>query len=250
MTAVRKILFISGDITLFFVKVLSSLRHIHRYRGIIVNEMYDLTANTLFVLLFGAFFIGMVASYQIALQMRNYLPMIYLSTLVTQSVILEIGPLLTGIAFAGRVSSSIGAEMTSMKISDQIDALKVMSINPVEYLIMPKVISSALIIPFLAIIVEVMIILGAFIIAVAGLGVPANVFLEGTQKNFNMFYVFGGMIKAFFFGLFTAFLPCYFAINAKWGSKEVGRVTTVSVVAGVISVIILDYLLTRILFAW
>lgn len=250
MSLVRRIVFVSGDVTIFTVKVISSLRHILRYKRIIVNEMYDLTINTLFVLLFGAFFIGMVASYQIALQMRNYLPMIYLSTLVTQSVILEIGPLLTGIAFAGRVSSSIGAEMTSMKISDQIDALRVMSINPIEYLIMPKVIASALIIPFLTIIVEVMIILGAFLIAVVGLGVPANVFLEGTQKNFNMFYVFGGMIKACFFGLFTALLPCYFAMNAKWGSKEVGKVTTVAVVAGVISVIVLDYLLTRILFIW
>ncbi len=247
---VKTIISESGQMSIFLYRVFGSFKYIYRYRNIILNDMYDISINTLFVLLFGAFFIGMVASYQIALQMRYYLPMIYLSTLVTQSVLLELGPLLTGIAFAGRVSSSIAAEMTSMKISDQIDALRVMSINPIEYLVMPKIVSATLIIPFLTIMVEIMIILGAFLIAVAGLNIPANVFWEGTQKNFNLFYIFGGMIKSTFFGFFTVLMPSYFAFNAGFGSKEVGRVTTVSVIASVVAVIVLDYILTRMLFIW
>ncbi len=230
--------------------MIRSLKYVFKYRRIIVSDMFEFSVNTIFVLLFGAFFIGMVSSYQIAFQMRNYIPMVYLSTLITQSVILEIGPLLTGIAFAGRVSSSVAAEMTSMKISDQIDALEVMSINPIEYLVMPKVVAGTLIIPFLTIWVEVMIIFGAFIIAVFGLNVSASAFLEGTKTNFSMFNIFGGMIKTLFFGFFTVIIPCYFSMNAGYGSKAVGKATTMSVVTSVIIVIMLDYLLTRLIFVW
>jgi len=87
-------------------------------------------------------FAGMVAAYQTAYQARNFLPLIYIPTLITQAVVLEIGPLISGIGLSGKVASQISAEIASMKISDQLDALELMSIDPVEYLVMPKVCSN------------------------------------------------------------------------------------------------------------
>ncbi|MDY6787506.1 MAG: ABC transporter permease [candidate division WOR-3 bacterium] len=240
----------TGGLAVLTLQLFKSARHIRRHISDIIYHIYDISANSMLVMILGAFFLGMVASYQIAYQMRDYIPMVYLSALMTQSVILELGPLMTGIAFAGRVTSSTAAEITSMKTTDQIDAIRVMSIDPVEYLVLPRITAAVLIIPFLTVIVEFVIILGAFIIAVAGLDIPANVFLEGTRKNFEIIHVFGGMLKSVFFGFFTVLIPCYFAFNAGHGSKAVGDTTTKSVIISVICVIIVDYILTRVIFVW
>ncbi len=240
----------TGNISILIVRVFKSFRSIPKYRKLIFYYMYEVTGSSLFVLLFAALFIGMVSAYQIAYQLRNYLPFIFVSTLVTQTVLLEIGPLLTGIAFSGKVSSSIAAELASMKVTDQIDALEVMSVDPVEYLIMPRVVATLIMIPFLTLIAEFMIVLGAYLIAILGLNVTSSVFLEGARKNFQMYQIYSGLIKVIFFGFFTIILACYFGLSAKMGSKSVGKATTQAVIVTSVVIVVLDYILTRLLFLW
>lgn len=250
MSYFKDIAYTTGEITELLMRVIKSLKYIPRHRKLIIFYMYEMSGSSLFILLFAAMFIGMVSAYQAAYQLKDYLPLVYVSTLVTQAVLVEIGPLLTGIAFAGKVSSSTAAELASMKISDQIDALEVMSIDSVEYLVMPRIVAAVLIIPFLGLIANFTIVMGAFIISIFGLNITVDMFIEGSKKNFYMFQVFGGLIKVMFFGFATLLLSCYYGITAKAGSKSVGKATTMAVITTSMIIVVLDYILTRLLFIW
>jgi phospholipid/cholesterol/gamma-HCH transport system permease protein len=212
--------------------------------------MFEIITESLFILIFASLFMGMVSAYQIVYQMKDVIPMLYVSTIVTQAVLIEIGPLIVGIGFSGKVSSQISAELASMKVTDQIDALEVMSIDPIEYLVMPRVVAAILIIPFLTLITEFSVVFGAFIMSIGVLDITSNMFIEGSKMNFAMFQIFGGLIKSVAFGFFTVVLSCYFGITAKTGARAVGKATTLSVSAAAIAVVVLDYIFTRILFIW
>ncbi|HCP17430.1 MAG: hypothetical protein XD76_1458 [candidate division TA06 bacterium 32_111] len=241
---------IFGEFFLLFYNVFKSLKRILKNRKIIILEIFEIINESLGIFLLASLFAGMVAAYQTAYQARNFLPLIYIPTLITQAVVLEIGPLISGIGLSGKVASQISAEIASMKISDQLDALELMSIDPVEYLVMPKVVAAMFIIPFLTIICEFSIVFGSFIISVLTLGLSPNEFLEGTKRSFQFYQLFGGLFKSIVFGLFITMVACFFGMKAKVGAKSVGKATTSSVTVSTISVIILDYLITRILFVW
>ncbi|MGE3062827.1 MAG: MlaE family ABC transporter permease [bacterium] len=240
----------TGEITIFILRVLKSFRMMFKNWRLVVNYMFEISQESILILVFASLFMGMISAYQIAYQMRDVLPMLYISTIVTQAVLIEIGPLIVGIGFSGKVSSQMSAELSSMKVTDQIDALEVMSIDPIEYLVMPRVVAAVLIIPFLTLITEFSIVFGSYLMSIAALDITSNMFIEGSKMNFQMFQVFGGLIKSVMFGFFTVVLSCYFGITAKIGAKAVGKATTLSVTVSAIAVVVLDYIFTRILFIW
>lgn len=250
MNYINSFITTSGDITVFILRVLKSFRMVFKNYRLVFYYMYEISQESLMILIFASLFMGMVSAYQIAYQMKDVIPMLYVSTIVTQAVLIEIGPIITGIGFSGKVSSQISAELSSMKVTDQIDALEVMSIDPIEYLVMPRVMAAILIIPFLTLITEFSIVFGSYLISITALGISPNMFIEGSKKNFEMFQVFGGLIKSVMFGFFTVVLSCYFGITAKTGAKAVGRATTLSVTTSAVAVVVLDYIFTRILFVW
>lgn len=239
-----------GDFYFLFLNILKSFRKINKNRRLILNEMFEIINESLGIFVLASLFVGMVSAYQTAYQARNFLPVIYIPTLITQAVILEIGPLISGIGFSGKVSSQISAEISSMKISDQIDALELMSIDPVEYLVMPKVVASMFIIPFLTLICEFSIVFGSFLISITILGISPNEFIIGVKRNFQFYQLYGGLLKSIVFGMFTTSTACFFGLRAKLGARSVGKATTSSVTVCSILVIVLDYVLTRILFLW
>jgi len=240
----------TGGVARLILKVLASMRFVFRERRQILRYMYEISGETIFILVFASIFIGMVSAYQIAYQMKDIMPLMYVSTIIVQAVLIEIGPLLTGIGFSGKIASQTAAEISSMKITDQIDALEVMSIDPVEYLIMPRVVAAILIIPFITIITEIAIVFGTFLISVFGLDITTNMFVEGSKKGFYMFQIFGGLIKSIAFGFFTVVIACYYGISAKAGARSVGKATTLSVTTSAVVVVVMDYIFTRFLFIW
>lgn len=239
-----------GEFFILFWKVIKSIKKVLKNRRIVVYEMFEIINESLGIFVLASLFAGMVAAYQTAYQARNFLPLIYIPTLITQAVILEIGPLLAGIGFSGKVASQTSAEISSMKITDQLDALELMSIDPVEYLVMPKVVATMIIIPFLTLICEFSVVFGSFVISVLTLGISPNEFLEGTKRSFYFHQLYGGLFKSIVFGIFVTMIACFFGMRAKTGARSVGKATTSSVTVSSISVIILDYFITRILFLW
>lgn len=240
----------AGGVAYLIWRVIKSLRYVNRERRQVLRYMYEISGETIFILIFASLFIGMVSAYQIAYQMKDIMPLLYVSTIIVQAVLIEIGPILTGIGFSGKISSQTAAEISSMKITDQIDALEMMAVDPVEYLIMPRVVAAVLIIPFITLITEMAVVIGTLLISLFGLDITLNMFIEGSKKGFYMFQIFGGLIKSVSFGFITMIIACYFGISAKAGARSVGKATTMSVTTSAVAVVVLDYIFTRFLFIW
>ncbi|GHS92081.1 ABC transporter permease [Alphaproteobacteria bacterium] len=171
-----------------------------------------------------------------------------LPTLVVLCVTRELGPVIAALMFSGRVGATIAAEIATMKVTEQIDALSTLSTCVYRYLYWPRILAGLLTLPLLVFIADVLGVFGGFLIAVYQLGFNAEQYLKRTVEFLTFEDVSFGLIKAAFFGVTTALMGCYQGANAKDGAAGVGRATMNAVVYSSIAVMFLDYLLTTILF--
>jgi len=162
--------------------------------------------------------------------------------------LIEVGPVLTGIVIAGRVGASVAAELGTMKVTEQIDALESMAIDPIRYLAAPRVFASLIILPVLVILADAIAILGAYLVAVTSLDVTTHAFFTSAQRFFELRNVFGGMIKVCVFGGGTALIGCYIGFLTDGGAQGVGRSTIRAFVLSSALILINNYILAVILF--
>ncbi len=216
-------------------------------KELIFKEIDVVIIGSLGIVAFLSFFIGAVVALQTALNLNNPLiPKSLIAFAARQSIILEFAPTFISIIMAGKVGSFITSSIGSMRVTEQIDALEVMGINSLNYLVFPKIIAM-LTYPFLIAISMFLGIMGAYTAAVMGGFVPADVFLQGLQEEFDPYHLFYAFFKTFIFAFILATVPSYHGYYMKGGSLEVGQASTTSFVWTSVVIIITNYIVTQLL---
>lgn len=237
-----------GGISILIKNIILGLPGSFKRFHLIVEQMLYMGVNSLPLILVTSIFTGGVASVQAAYMFSDYVPMRYLGTAVGKSVIMELGPVLTALVVAGRVGASIAAELGTMKVTEQIDALETLALDPVKYLVTPRFISGIIMLPVLTIFSDFIAILGGLLVSVVFLNVSSYTFLNGLKLFFHMRDLWAGLLKAFVFGGIISLVGCYQGFKTEGGAEGVGRSTTRAVVIASVMILITDYILASFLF--
>lgn len=214
----------------------------------LVKQMEEIGVRTLPVVLITAVFTGMVLALQSWSGFARFKAESLVGTLVALSVTREIGPVIAGLMVAGRVGAAIAAELGTMKVTEQIDALYTLAANPVQYLVVPRLIAATIIMPILVIFGDLVGIGGGYFVSVHVMGGNPTVYMNRTFQHLELNDIYVGLMKAAAFGLFIALISCYQGFNTKGGAEGVGKATMKAVVVSSITVLISDYFLTAFLF--
>jgi phospholipid/cholesterol/gamma-HCH transport system permease protein len=238
-----------GQYAALFLGITKFLPRIYKDRKLIVDQMVHIGVNSLVLVGIIGLFTGAVSSWQVAYQIKGMISYSYLGTATPKAIIIELGPVLTAIVLAGRVGASISAELGTMKVTEQIDALESMGISPIRYLAMPKVVATITMMPILVIYASAVAIFGSYFVAAVFLDVPGAVYLNGFRKTFEMKDVFAAIIKALFFGASISSIGCFVGFQTKGGAEGVGLSTIKSFVICAAMILILDAVLWNFLIA-
>ncbi|MFT4684649.1 MAG: phospholipid/cholesterol/gamma-HCH transport system permease protein [Flavobacteriales bacterium] len=218
------------------------------FRETLFREIEDLGLKSLGIIMFISFFIGGVVAIQTALNVDSpFIPKYLIGFATKRTMILEFGPTFTSIILAGKVGSYIASSMGTMRVTEQIDALEVMGINSLSYLVLPKLIATLLFYPFLVLIAMLLGIIGGWVAGnLTGLFYTVD-YINGIQLDFNPYYIKYALIKTVIFAFVIATIPAYHGYYVKGGSLEVGRASTQAVVWTSVVIILLNYFLTQML---
>lgn len=219
-----------------------------RKRKLLFFQMEHIGVNSLPLVVIIAVFTGAVAAWQAAYQLKGVAPLSFLGTATSRAIITELGPVLTAIVIAGRVGASIAAELGSMKVTEQIDALDTMGISPVMFLATPRFFASILMMPILVIFANVIAVGGAFVISNYFLGVSFEVFFDSVKRFFFIGDFLFGIVKGIVFGGVTALIGCHIGFKTEGGAEGVGNSTIKSFVLTSALILILDYILWMLIF--
>jgi len=193
-------------------------------------------------------FIGMIFAFQTAYLMQRLGSEMYIASIVALSLVRELGPVITSLVVAGRVGAAITAEIGSMQVTEQIDALEAMATNPVKYLVVPRLLALSLMLPILTLYADIVGILGGWLICVYKLGIPSRLYMNITFESLKFKDLFTGLSKTIFFGMIIAFVSCYEGFSVEGGAEGVGRATTRSVVWSFILIIAADCFFTALFY--
>jgi len=217
------------------------------YETVILKDIEDLVINSLGIIAFVSFFIGGVITIQTALNMENPLLPNYLVGFATrQGIVLEFAPTIISIIMAGKVGSFITSSIGSMRVTEQIDALEVMGVNPLNYLVFPKAIAM-LLYPFIISISMFVGVLGGLVACFFGGYSSVDNYIAGVQMDFIPFHMAYSFIKTFIFAFILATIPSFHGYYMKGGALEVGKASTTSFVWTSVSIILLNFILTQML---
>ncbi len=216
-------------------------------RGLIFKEIDDLIIDSLGIVAFISFFVGGVVSIQTGLNLTNPLiPKTLIGFATRQSILLEFAPTFISIIMAGKMGSFITSSIGTMRVTEQIDALEVMGVNSLNYLVFPKLIA-LLLYPFIIGISMFLGIFGGWLAAVYGGFASSSDFITGLQMDFIPFHIAYAFIKTFLFALLLATIPSFHGYYMKGGALEVGKASTVAFVWTAVSIILVNYILTQLL---
>ena len=214
----------------------------------ILVQMERIGIGSIPLVLVTSLFVGAVTSVQAAYQFHGYVPLMYLGTVVGKSVILELGPVLTALVVGGRVSASIAAELGTMKVTEQIDAMEMIAIDPIEFLVLPRMVAATFMLPVLTIFSDLLAIMGGMVVAKISMGVSFNVFTSGLKLLYRHQDLIGGLMKTFVFGFIIALMGCHSGFATKGGAEGVGIATMRAVVASCLLILISNYMLANLIF--
>lgn len=214
----------------------------------IVKQMEEVGINSLPVVLVTATFTGMVISLQSWAGFQRFQATSFVGSVVALSITRELGPVFAGLMVSGRVGASMAAELGTMKVTEQIDALVTLATNPVKFLVVPRVVASTLVLPVLVIFADLVGILGGYFVSVYLLGANSYVYTDKTYQYLQFRDIYTGLIKAAVFGFLIALISCYNGFIAEGGAEGVGRATTRAVVASSMTVLVSDYFMTSLMF--
>jgi phospholipid/cholesterol/gamma-HCH transport system permease protein len=217
------------------------------YSRNILQQMVMVGNNSIPIVLFVSFFVGMVTAVQSSYQLYAWIPRTVVGALVTKSVLLELVPLLSALVLAGKVGATITAEIGTMKVTEQIDALEALAFDPVSFLITPRVIAGFVMFPLLVIFGDFVAILGGMFGASAVAGITNEAFIEGMKNSFETWDAVFGIIKGCFFGYIITSVASYQGYNVQGGSEGVGKATMNTVVLTCLSVVVMDFILASVL---
>jgi len=237
-----------GQVSILIAEIVKSLRYMSRNKRNVLFQMEHIGIGSLPLVLIIAAFTGAVAAWQAAYQLKGVAPMSMLGGTTSRAIITELGPVLTGIVIAGRVGASIAAELGTMKVTEQIDALEIMAVPPVRFLAMPRVVASVFMMPVLVVFANVISVFGAFLVSKYFIGVSFAVFFISVKKFFIFSDFTAGLFKTVIFGGVTALLGCHIGFHTSGGAEGVGQATIRSFVLSAAIILILDYFLWMLIF--
>lgn len=235
-----------GVIAILFAQTLRQLPK--NQRRLMFNQMAHLGVNSLPIVSMTLLFAGMVMTLQIVDILLRYGAQSTLGGVMSVAMGRELGPILTGVVMAGRVGAAMTAEIGTMKVTEQIDALRCMAVNPIAYLVVPRFIACVIMVPMLAFYGYVIGTAGGYGVATLGAGLTHFTYVNSIELFTNISDVVLGMVKAMFFGGIIALVACNEGMNAKSGAEGVGQATTKSVVTSIIFIFICNYILSVLLY--
>jgi phospholipid/cholesterol/gamma-HCH transport system permease protein len=237
-----------GDLALFGARAIVQGLRGPWYPRMILRQMVDIGYYSLPVVGLTAIFTGMVLALQSHTGFSRFEAQSAVATIVVLSMTRELGPVLAGLMVAGRVGASMAAEIGTMRVTEQIDALTTLSTNPVKYLVTPRLIAAVVSMPILVAIADSIGVFGGYIVAVNSLNFNGAVYLKNTANFVTQGDVTSGLVKAAVFGFIIALMGCYNGFNSKGGAQGVGAATTNAVVSASILILGANYILTSVFF--
>lgn len=239
----------AGGLAWFTARAVSHCVRPPLYWGQIVRQLIDIGYYSLPVVGLTALFTGMVLALQTFSGFSRFDADSAIPTVVVLSITRELGPVLAGLMVAGRIGAAIAAELGTMRVTEQIDALTTLSTNPYKYLIVPRLIAGTIMLPALVLVADIIGVFGGFLVSVYRLDFNAANYITQTWKYLEVSDVASGLWKAAAFGFIIVLMGCYNGFNSKGGAQGVGAATTNAVVSASILILIANYVLTGILFA-
>ena len=243
------LLTMTGQLTIF---MFVSLRHCLMppvYINNVFQQMLRIGYYSLPVVGLTALFTGGVLALQIYIGGTRFNAEGFVANIVALGITRELGPVLAGLMVAGRVSASIAAEIGTMRVSEQIDALRTLSTNPFKYLIVPRIIAAVICLPLLVAVADTIGIMGGYLISTQSLGFNPAVYIQKTMDFIEVGDVTSGLIKSAVFGFIIALMGCYNGYFSKGGAQGVGKATTNAVVSASIFILAANYVMTTIFFS-
>jgi len=239
----------TGRLSYFTARSVSHCFRRPLYFGQIFRQFVDIGYYSLPVVGLTALFTGMVLALQSYSGFSRFDADSAIPTVVVLSITRELGPVMAGLMVAGRIGAAIAAELGTMRVTEQIDALTTLSTNPYKYLIVPRIIAGTLMLPLLVLVADIIGVFGGFLVSVYRLGFNAANYIHQTWEYLEFSDVTSGLWKAATFGFIVTLMGCYNGFNSKGGAQGVGAATTNAVVSASILILVSNYLLTGLLFA-
>jgi phospholipid/cholesterol/gamma-HCH transport system permease protein len=229
-----------GQFGAFMASSGRAVRDIGTWGGLLVPSMARLGVASLPIALFIAAFTGIVLALQASYTFTGAIPLYFVGTLVGKTIVLELGPVLTGLALAGRVGANIAAELGTMRVTEQIDALETLAYDPMSHLVVPRVLAGIVMFPIVVAFANAVGILAGWVTAINLLDMGSAEFVRGLRLYFQPFDVTYSLIKASSFGLAVTLIGCFYGFTTRGGAEAVGRSTTQAVVLASMLILVLD----------
>jgi len=239
----------AGQVVLFAASALGHCVRPPFYPRLLLRQMVEIGYFSLPVVALTAVFSGMVLALQSYTGFARFSAEGAVATVVVLSITRELGPVLAGLMVAGRIGAAIAAEIGTMRVTDQIDALATLSTNPMKYLVVPRLVAATVVLPLLVIVADILGVMGGFIVGVFKLDFNAAAYMARTWEYLRFEDVFSGLVKAAVFGFIIALMGCFQGYNSKGGAQGVGAATTNAVVSASILILVFNYVITELFFA-
>ncbi|HEY1260073.1 MAG TPA: ABC transporter permease [Stellaceae bacterium] len=239
----------AGRLVIFAGMALATLFSPPYHFRAILRQMLDIGYFSLPVVGLTAIFTGMVLALQSYTGFSRFAAESAVATVVVLSVTRELGPVIAGLMVAGRVGAAMAAEIGTMRVTDQIDALTTLSTDPLRYLVLPRLIAGLVTLPLLVLVADIIGVFGGYLVGVYKFGFNPAAYLARTEQYLEVSDVGSGLVKAAVFGFIVALMGCYHGYYSRGGAQGVGQATTYAVVSASILILVFDYGITQALFA-
>ncbi|MFP4014759.1 MAG: MlaE family ABC transporter permease [Chitinispirillaceae bacterium] len=236
-----------GSITLFFLKMVQALPASFRRYHLLTEQMMLLGVASIPIVLLTSIFVGAVSAWQVQYIFGDAIPITYMGAGVAKAVFTELGPVLTALVITGRVGAKLAAELGTMKVTEQVDAMVCLSLDPYTFLLAPRLFASSVMVPVLTIFSVFIAIVSAQLLSQVALGLSFTAFYQGVRILFKVQDVVVCVAKSFVFGVVISLAGCYYGFYAKGGAVGVGASTKKAVVAAMVMVLISNLILVNVL---
>jgi phospholipid/cholesterol/gamma-HCH transport system permease protein len=237
----------TGAFSILFYRMLLALREFRTYSSLVAPQMVRIGINSMPVVLYIAAFAGMVTAVQSASQFSEYIPLYIAGTVVGKSVMQELSAVLTALVLSGRVGAAIAAEIGTMKVTEQIDALEAMAFNPIAYLVVPRVLAGVVMLPVLTVFAGAVGIVSGWLAAINLMDLTTYEFFKGLKMFFTPKDYILPLSKSVLFGLSITLVACYQGFNADRGAEGVGAAATKAAVVSSLAILLLDFAMATVI---
>ena len=232
-----------GSVFFFIFKMISRIPVLLKSPHLTIEHMSKIGITSLPLVAITSVFTGAVTSWQAAYQFSDYIPISYIGVAAGKAIMINLGPVLTALVVAGRIGAAMAAELGTMKVTEQIDAMECLSLDPVQYLVMPRFVACVVMLPMLVILSSFVGLMGAMFCASIFFDLDGHIFMNGVKLFFALKDVIIGLIKSVIFGAIIASMGCYYGYYTSGGAQGVGEATKKSVVACSVWILVAGYVI-------